>query len=217
MNKEIEIPEGYEAKIEDNKVIFVPKESEDEMILEAMIFRLGELSEMWFENIFCKQFTKAQILAYLEKQKEQKPAEWSEIDRNYLNSVINLVHDTPDGAWGSCVGDTIERWLRTLPERFNLQPKAEWSEEDELFLGVCKNALSKYERSDKWDANIISVWLENRLKSLRPRPNWKPSEDEVRLINTSISFLKDFADKGYENAVECIDWLKSKLNGDSGK
>lgn len=34
-------------------------------------------------------------------------------------------------------------------------------------------------------------------------------EDEGRLINTSISFLKDFADKGYENAVECIDWLKS--------
>ena len=35
------------------------------------------------------------------------------------------------------------------------------------------------------------------------------SEEEERLINTSISFLKDFADKGYENAVECIDWLKS--------
>lgn len=44
-------------------------------------------------------------------------------------------------------------------------------------------------------------------------PEW--SEDEERLIKTSISFLKDFADKGYENAVECIDWLKSKLNGNS--
>lgn len=42
-------------------------------------------------------------------------------------------------------------------------------------------------------------------------------EDEERLINTSISFLKDFADKGYENAVECIDWLKSKLNGNTCK
>lgn len=49
------------------------------------------------------------------------------------------------------------------------------------------------------------------------QPHWKPSEDEVRLINTSISFLKDFADKGYENAVECIDWLKSKLNGNTCK
>ena len=62
------------------------------------------------------------------------------------------------------------------------------------------------------------------LKSLRNRvgkeflqPHWKPSEDEERLIKTSISFLKDFADKGYENAVECIDWLKSKLNGDACK
>lgn len=59
------------------------------------------------------------------------------------------------------------------------------------------------------------------INSHRSRPkssdNWKPSEDEERLINTAISFLKDFADKGYENAVECIDWLKSKLNGNSGK
>ena len=36
--------------------------------------------------------------------------------------------------------------------------------------------------------------------------NW--INDEERLIETTISFLKDFADEGYENAVECIDWLK---------
>ena len=34
-------------------------------------------------------------------------------------------------------------------------------------------------------------------------------EDDKRLINTTISFLNHYADKGYENAVECIDWLKS--------
>ena len=59
-------------------------------------------------------------------------------------------------------------------------------------------------------------WFEKRFKSLRP--SWKPNDkDEERLIKTSIVFLKDFADKGYENAVECIDWLKSKLNGNSCK
>lgn len=30
-----------------------------------------------------------------------------------------------------------------------------------------------------------------------------------RLRKTTIAFLKDFAEQGYENAVECIDWLKS--------
>lgn len=37
----------------------------------------------------------------------------------------------------------------------------------------------------------------------------KRNEDDERLRKTSISFLKHYADKGYENAVECIDWLES--------
>ena len=36
-------------------------------------------------------------------------------------------------------------------------------------------------------------------------------ENEVeRLRKTAISFLKDFAEQGYENAVECIDWLEKQ-------
>ena len=35
------------------------------------------------------------------------------------------------------------------------------------------------------------------------------NEDE-RLRKTAIAFLKDFAEQGYENAVECIDWLEKQ-------
>jgi len=45
------------------------------------------------------------------------------------------------------------------------------------------------------------------------------NKDDERLRNTTIAFLKDFADKGYENAIECIDWLEKqgeqKLQGKS--
>lgn len=34
--------------------------------------------------------------------------------------------------------------------------------------------------------------------------------DDERLRKTAISFLKDFAEQGYENAVECIDWLEKQ-------
>ena len=34
------------------------------------------------------------------------------------------------------------------------------------------------------------------------------NKDDERLRKTTIAFLKDFAEKGYENAVECIDWLE---------
>lgn len=57
-----------------------------------------------------------------------------------------------------------------------------------------------------------------QLKDFVTFPNlstYSQRQDE-RLIETTIAFLKDFADKGYENAVECIDWLKS-LRPDSYK
>lgn len=36
------------------------------------------------------------------------------------------------------------------------------------------------------------------------------NKDDERLRNTAIAFLKDFAEQGYENAVECIDWLEKQ-------
>ena len=41
-------------------------------------------------------------------------------------------------------------------------------------------------------------------------PWYKQDKDDERLRKTTIAFLKDFAEQGYENAVECIDWLESK-------
>lgn len=35
-------------------------------------------------------------------------------------------------------------------------------------------------------------------------------KDDERLRKTTIAFLKDFAEQGYENAVECIDWLEKQ-------
>ena len=36
------------------------------------------------------------------------------------------------------------------------------------------------------------------------------NKDDERLRKTAIAFLKDFAEKGYENAIECIDWLEKQ-------
>ena len=36
------------------------------------------------------------------------------------------------------------------------------------------------------------------------------NKDDERLRKTVIAFLKDFAEQGYENAVECIDWLEKQ-------
>ena len=36
------------------------------------------------------------------------------------------------------------------------------------------------------------------------------NKDDERLRKNTIAFLKDFAELGYENAVECIDWLEKQ-------
>ncbi len=40
----------------------------------------------------------------------------------------------------------------------------------------------------------------------------KNKEEDERLRKTTIAFLEDFAEQGYENAVECIDWLIKQGN-----
>ena len=43
------------------------------------------------------------------------------------------------------------------------------------------------------------------------------NKDDERLRKTAIAFLKDFAEQGYENAVECIDWLEKQGKNSADK
>lgn len=87
------------------------------------------------------------------------------------------------------------------------QKSAEWSEDDEQYLLVCKNALTKYQTTDKWDANIIFRWLEDKLKSLKdqvqPKQGW--SEEDEKIYQSIID------DTVQENQLgkKQIDWLEN--------
>ena len=72
MHQEIFIPEGFEATIDGNKIILKKIESEDEKIRKALINGFNKLdkSAVWYNGII-----NGQILAWLEKQGEQKSAD----------------------------------------------------------------------------------------------------------------------------------------------
>lgn len=71
-------------------------------------------------------------------------------------------------------------------EKQGEQKPVEWSEDDEQYLLVCKNALEKYEVSDKWDSTIIMQWLKEKLK--RPvKPNFR---ERYKCIANSEWFKK---------------------------
>lgn len=52
----------------------------------------------------------------------------------------------------------------------------------------------------EYKAKYTQEVLEKHLRTM--------NKDDERLRKTTIAFLKDFAEQGYENAVECIDWLE---------
>jgi hypothetical protein len=63
-----------------------------------------------------------------------------------------------------------------------------------------RKELKKFDFSKpiKYNSNPPSIVKES---------DW--SEEDEKILNTNISFLSEYAAKGYENAVMCIDWLKS--------
>lgn len=142
-------------------------------------------------------------LAYLEKQKEQKPisgnsekpnTQWSEEDEDNLKRAINIcVSDFGEGS-------ETAKFLKSLPERFNLQPK-EWSKEDEEHLDSIiesyRSLLKDYKachdvdyipyNSDTVCRNVVDDIV--FLKSLRP--SWKPSEEQMDWRATAVRLSAD--------------------------
>ena len=140
------------------------KESEDERIRKEIVSAI---------NIYCSEYhrgTKVRndMLAWLEKQGGQKPAEWSEEDKVILNNIIWGVHMKSikplDEMEDRSKYKKYEDFLKSLPARFSLQPKSEWSEEDCIHL---TNAIIAAEK--EWGSeSSTSKWL----KSLKSQKDW---------------------------------------------
>jgi len=105
MNKEIEIPEGYEARIEDNKVVLIPKESEDDRIRKAI---LGLTYLDGIEPVLTKcSITARDIRTYLEKQKDILRERAQNITTNMLEDriegiqreLIEFLSNTINASW----------------------------------------------------------------------------------------------------------------------
>jgi len=225
MNKyyiEKEIPEGYEARIEGNKIILEPKESDDERIMKDIITALS-IGVACDESALYPEATTTlkEAIAYLEKQKnfqfgypgfyfydgeklhfqgnpameenpydfamsqqdEQKPAELSEEDETCLEYALWCVMKTRHFvAKDACDLDacrSAERWLKSLPERFNLQPKQEWSETDKLHLNNAILVAKKEWGFNSYTARFLEALRDNYKKC---NSHWKPSDEQMRAV-----------------------------------
>lgn len=227
-------------------------ESEDERIIVLIRKLITNARDVQSNSSMWRQYDDA--LAWLERQKEQKPVEWSEddlmclgyladfVDKNgdkfygdnkpsvvkWIRSFIN--HSIPESTeWSeedrkildnliwdvhmksispfdemddSCRYEEYEKFLMSLPERFNLQPKQEWSEEDERMLSRCiksiecsKQFVDMSETFKKAKDKEIA-WL----KSLRPS-HWKPSAEQMNAIDYVLRYDKT---GGFRDALKSL-------------
>ena len=70
--------------------------------------------------------------------------------------------------------------------------------------------LEKQRDKDKLIQELGEYKVKYTQEVLEKYINNMSNKDDERLRKTAIAFLKDFAEQGYENAIECIDWLEKQ-------
>ena len=189
------IPAGFEAAIENGKVIIRKSESEDEWMVNFIKKQLFNIKKTITENYeLDAKLTKA--IDWLERQGEQKP-EWSDADENTLLDTINTLRSC-----GRCSTDRA-LWLMSLKNRILPQTKTEWSKEDERnrqeAIRILSDAADSYTEGS---GGYAPSWAKciPWLKSLRPQNHWKPSEEQMKALDEYI-YAKEPNTQKYAKAV----------------
>ena len=181
--KEIEIPEGYEAKIEGNKVIIESKESEDERIRKILYSFLDSALGKDLLQRKCG-LNPDSVLTWFEKQKEQNGEDEESTDFTIYHPLKNGKGEyecIPYSFYGSLTSfsedkDLIDffrtcfyteeecnEWIEQQKEQ-----KPAWSEEDEK---IRQSLLRDYEYAMQSSG---TVWGEDFKK----KHNWLKSLPE---------------------------------------
>ena len=120
------------------------KESEDERIRTRLIALVEAFGQGKYKD---------EMLAYLEKQKEQK-AEWSEkdeIEHDYLCKLLRETWDKVDK--GSCIDNAIT-WFEKLPER--IYPHS-WKPSEEQ-IGILGKLFARCQLKDSERDSMVDLF-----------------------------------------------------------
>ena len=177
-------------------------------------------------TVYCKPATKEQRDLFFRKMKEagyewdaekkelkkieQNPA-WSEEDINMFGSILSTLgicaNNPQIPADVRSIHKKEESWFNELYHR--AQPKQEWSEENEANINrvlyfLQGGGLLPGQREK----------LSNWLKSLRPQTTWKPSDEQIRVLQELCKYseVANLTEKGVEILKSMYNDIK-KLKG----
>lgn len=155
--------------------------SEDD---ERMFSGLISIVEDWYNTMSENEKEYYGDCGYIDwlkslKDRVQPQQEWSEEDETAYKRIVSYIpqHLTAESYTANI------KWLNSIKDRVQLQPKLEWSEEDEKNLKLLNEVIAD-SRLTATAANILSNWL----KSLKPQTCWKPSEEQIKILNEILNF-----------------------------
>ena len=140
------------------------------------------------------------LIRQLKSLRPQPKQEWSEEDEEILCIIINRVEQFDK--WATERGYTLDdptlkqnptNWLKSLPERFNLQPIKEWNEEDEKMRTRVIGALERIGARSSTDSTSVNYCYPAEvawLKSLRPQPKAELTLLDKNIIEAAVAFVK---------------------------
>ena len=173
----IENGDERERTIAESIFAGIMEESEDERIRKKLIDYFKENNAaLAFEGI-----SNESVLAWLEKQCEQKPAEWREEDEYFQYVLIN-----------ECVGKTYKEnainWLKSLKDR--VHPKQDVMSEDEFAhtVGYLVQDVVANEHMPEGEKQPTKYFVEKYYSKLRPQPKWKPSEEQLGVLASTTRY-----------------------------
>lgn len=170
------------------------KESEDERI-RKMLIDVYKTADMGGE-IFGKGITYKQVIAWLEKQKEQKPAEKISVSEELYEHIRNACACIEDAMSSDTLCDMTDYLTMAdssaqkafdMVEKSVIKQPAEWIEEDKIIekaICVLEANFEPYEEFSGLD--ITRCQLVEMLKSLRLHPHWKPSEEQILALKYAL-------------------------------
>ena len=123
---------------------------------------------------------------------EQNPT-WSDEDEDTLTRIMFSFEEKMFPTKQECEKNID--FLKSLKNRVQPQPKQEWSEEDEYQINTILHGLDLKRELYKKEGNKIEEERYNTqynwLKSLKPQPHWKPTNEQMEAFGNAIEFLKD--------------------------
>lgn len=191
------------------------KKSEDEIVISALKSGIKFLeSEYKIEGLGGLYFKK--ILAWLEKQGEQKNLKDTEETMMYQGEVYTRVYKDELDKFANKYPKTIPHSSKKYAKysdtdlviavkagaEWQMKQKPAWSEEDEEQLERAIYMMEQLNMTKSWDD------VYNWLKSFKLQPHWKPNNEQMDELEKLIAWADELYD---ENSIRTIESLYNDL------